>query len=242
MNSTDIQTYLSGCDFFKSCAPAFVDKVANALKLESLSKNQVLFIHEDEAEHFYLVKKGWIKLFRETLDGSQAVVDILPMFHMFGETSIFHDDLYPYSAEAAEQSEVIKIPLDLLKNEIRDNSTLALNMLSAMARYRRQQDQELEHRTLQNAPQRIGCFLLRLADQSKTGPMVIHLPYDKTLVASRLGMQPETFSRALAKLKDATGIKIKGASVELQSLSQLSGYACSACSSEFPCKDLQNCG
>ena len=111
-------------------------------------------------------------------------------------------------------------------------------MMSAMARYRRQQDRELEHRTIQNAPQRIGCFLLRLADQSKTGPVTIHLPYDKTLVASRLGMQPETFSRALSKLKSQTGITIKGATIEMDSLNQLVEFSCAACSSEFPCKDL----
>lgn len=107
-----------------------------------------------------------------------------------------------------------------------------------MARYRRQQDRELEHRTIQNAPQRIGCFLLRLTNQEEEGSVKIHLPYDKTLVASRLGMQPETFSRALNKLKDKTGIRVKGATVELDNLEQLTSYSCSACSSEFPCKDI----
>ena len=111
-------------------------------------------------------------------------------------------------------------------------------MLSAMARYRRRQDQELEHRTIQNAPQRIGCFLLRLTRQDAEGPVTIHLPYDKTLVASRLGMQPETFSRALAKLRDATGITVRGATIEMDSLDRLVRYSCAACSSEFPCQDL----
>lgn len=235
-----LKLFLQQNNFFKKCGDSFIEKMSEAAEEKTLSKNQVLFLHEDEARNFYVVKRGWIKLFRETLDGSQAVVDILPMGQMFGETSIFHEDLYPYSAEAAEPSVVIKIPLEILKQEIKGNSELALSMLSFMARYRRQQDQELEHRTLQNAPQRIGCFLLRLTDQGKQENITIHLPYDKTLVASRLGMQPETFSRALSKLKDATGIKIKGATIELDNLSQLSEYACSACSSEFPCKDLMS--
>jgi CRP-like cAMP-binding protein len=92
---------------------------------------------------------------------------------------------------------------------------------------------------VQNAPQRIGCFLLRLANQTALdNTITIHLPYDKTLVASRLGMQPETFSRALAKLKEKTGIRIKGATIEMESLNQLSDFSCAACSSSFPCKDL----
>lgn len=223
---------------FAPCAPEFVARLAEQSHVIMAEKGKILFIHEDKAERFFLIRNGWVKLFRETLDGAQAVVDILPQGHIFGETSIFQDDLYPYSAESAELCTLVSMPLSLLKTEIESNSKLALSMLSSMARYRRRQDQELEHRTLQTAPQRIGCFLLRLADQASEGSVTIHLPYDKTLLASRLGMQPETFSRALAKLKEATGIDIKGATVHMESLDQLIAYSCPACSSEFPCQDL----
>lgn len=224
---------------FESVSDGFKNKLAQAGQIKTLQKGQMLFVHQDEADKFYIVSQGWMKLFRETLDGDQVVIDILPQGHVFGETSIFEDDIYPYSAEAAETGEVIALPLELLKAEIQDNPKLALSMLSAMARYRKQQDQELEHRTIQNAPQRIGCFLLKIADQRQSGPVKIQLPYDKTLVASRLGMQPETFSRALSKLKGATGIEIKGATIEMKSLDQLAQFSCIACSSEFPCKDTE---
>lgn len=229
---------LENIALFKDASDSFIANLAQNARIQKHSKGHVLFVNQDKAEKFYIVLNGWIKLFRETLDGAQAVVDILPAGHIFGETSIFEDDVYPYSAEAVEPTEVLSLPLEVLKKEIEENPKIALSMLSAMARYRRQQDREIEHRTLQNAPQRIGCFLLRLADQKHEGAITIHLPYDKTLVASRLGMQPETFSRALSKLKQATGIKVKGATVELDSLDQLINYSCAVCSSEFPCKDL----
>lgn len=222
----------------KGASDEFFDAMDREAALQKHAKGKILFLHEDSAEHFFLIQKGWVKLFRETLDGTQSVVDILPAGQVFGESALFEDDLYPYSAEVVEPSEIVSIPLRLLKTEIEQNNKLALNMLSSMARYRRQQDRELEHRTIQNASQRIGCFLLRLTSQDATGPVKIHLPYDKTLVAARLGMQPETFSRALAKLKEKTGIRISGATVEMDTLDQLVQYSCAACSSEFPCKDL----
>ncbi|HPF78042.1 MAG TPA: Crp/Fnr family transcriptional regulator [Alphaproteobacteria bacterium] len=236
---TDISEKISAMPLFKACGEDFLERLTAQAQLITLEKNQVLFVHEDESTRFFLITKGWIKLFRETFDGTQAVVDILTSGHLFGETSIFQSDKYPYSAEATERSEVISMPLSLLKTEIEANPKLALAMLSSMARYRRQQDQELEHRTIQNASQRIGCFLLRLTNQEEDGSVTIHLPYDKTLVASRLGMQPETFSRALGKLKNETGIEIKGATITMKSLDQLSSYSCAACSSDFPCKDLK---
>lgn len=229
---------LNKIPLFRSCDKSFFDSMQSHAQEQEFKKGKIFFIHGDEAERFYFIQNGWVKLFRETLDGAQAVVDILTSGHIFGETALFEDNIYPYSAEAVEPVRVISLPLNILQNEIENNNKMALAMLSSMARYRRQQDEEIEHRSMQNASQRIGCFLLRLAKQERGEAVTIHLPYDKTLVASRLGMQPETFSRALGKLKDQTGICVKGATIEIADLDDLISYTCSACSSEYPCKDI----
>lgn len=237
-----IKDTLLNNSLFQNCGEESLTEIAQGSKIIEAGKGQLLFSNEDEAESYYIVINGWVKLYRETLDGAQAVVDILTTGHIFGETSIFQDDLYPYSAESTEPTKLISLSLKHLKQAIEQNPKIAMAMLSSMAMYRKQQDKELEHRTLQNAPQRIGCFLLRLADQTEPGPVTIYLPYDKTLVASRLGMQPETFSRALSKLKKETGLRVKGATIEVDNILSLSRYACAACSSEFPCQDLKsNC-
>jgi CRP-like cAMP-binding protein len=237
---SEITEFIRSNALFKNCDDAFYETLAQAGQVKTYDKSKVLFINGDAAERFFMIKSGWVKLFRETLDGSQAVVDILTTRSIFGETAIFEDDVYPCSAEIVEKSEIISFPLKTLKTEIENNNKLAFDMLTSMARYRRQQDQEIEHRALQNAPQRIGCFLLRMANQNATGSVRVQLPYDKMLVASRLGMQPETFSRALNKLKDKTDMTIQGSTIEIQDIDQLVDFSCSACSSNFPCKDLSN--
>jgi CRP-like cAMP-binding protein len=224
---------------FKHCNDEFLNNITASSTISCHPKGKTLFIHGDDATRFYYIKSGWVKLYRETLEGTQAIVDILPAGNIFGETSIFENATYPYSAEIVEKADIISLPITHLKTEIENNNKLAMEMLQAMARYRRRQDTELEHLSIQNAPQRIGCFLLRLADQSTKNEVKINLPYDKTLVASRLGMQPETFSRALNKLRDKTGIRIKGSTIEVDKLDQLMNYSCAACSSEFPCKDIK---
>lgn len=233
-----IEETLRNIELFKNCNDQFFTSCAASARTEKHNKGKILFLHGDEAEHFYFIQKGWVKLFRETLDGTQAVVDIFNKGHIFGDTSIFEDGLYPYSAEVVEPSEIIALPIKHLKSEIENNGKFAYDMLTSMAKYRRQQDREIEHRSIQNASQRIGCFLLRLIKQDTEGNIKIHLPYDKMLVASRLGMQPETFSRALKKLQNETGIEVKGATISMDSVDQLSSYSCAACSSEFPCQDL----
>ena len=213
-------------------------RFAEQAVVRDFPKGKILFLHNDTAEYFYIVVNGWVKLFRETLDGDEAVVDVLNEGCIVGETAIFENNLYHCSAELVENSTLISLPLHLLKTQMEESHELSMKMFGAMSRYRQQQDQELEHRDLQSAPQRIGCFLLRLCKQGQTGTITLHLPYDKSLIAARLGMKPETFSRALTRLRNETGIRIQGSTVEMDGLEQLSRYSCSACSSSFPCEDL----
>lgn len=236
--NTNIRDIIGRLDIFQECNATFLDTLAQQSKTQHLKKGQVLIVHEDKAKRFYIISKGLVKLYRETLNGTQAVIDITAKNNIFGETSIFHNNTHPYSAEATENSIIISCPLPLLKTEIENNPKLAIVMLSSMAKLKHETDQELEHRTIQNASQRIGCLLLKIANQNSKKSTSISLPYDKALIASRLGMQPETFSRALKKLKKETKIEIKGTTVTVDNISQLSQYSCIACSSEFPCKDL----
>jgi CRP-like cAMP-binding protein len=51
--------------------------------------------------------------------------------------------------------------------------------------------------------------------------VVLNLPYDKTLIASVLGMKGATFSRALNILRDETGLHITGTRVTIDSIDRL---------------------
>jgi CRP-like cAMP-binding protein len=229
---------LRALPLFQSVGEGELALFTHAARRVEHPKGKVLFIHGEEAFHFYVVVKGWVKLFRETLDGAQAVIDVLTQGHIVGETAVFEGGQYGFSAECVEPVELIMLPTTLLKSAIEGNQRIALNMLGSMSAHRKHQNREIEHLNLQNAPQRIGCFLLRLCpDNPPTNSITLTLPYDKTLIAARLGMKPETFSRALAKLKAETAIEIQGPNVIIHDLQGLVKYTCNYCSSEFPCKE-----
>lgn len=228
---------LDTIDFFRKMSPALLADLHKAGRRLSYSKGQILFMQSDPAEWFYMIEGGWIKLFRETLDGDEVILDVLPAGYIFGETAMFEKSAYPYGAEVIENCSLTAYPLSLLKSHVESHPELALAMLQYLSQKNVSKDREIEHLTVMNAPQRIGCFLLRLCKVKKPAPIILHLPYDKTLIASRLGMQPETFSRALNRLQADTGMKIKGSTVEIANLGTLITYTCTACSNVFPCDD-----
>lgn len=223
---------------FNAMPETLVQNFINASQHITVTKGSTLFMQNDEAEWFYIITKGWVKLFRETLDGDEAVIDMVTTGHIFGESAIVDDNIHSFGATAVEGCELLRFPAKMLKTAVSENHTVALAMLGTLSRHRKQQTREIESLNLQNASQRIGCFLLRLCQINDAEPISLQLPYDKSLIAARLGMKSETFSRALNKLRNDTSITVKGANVLIPELSALSNYSCSACSNEFPCDDL----
>ena len=82
---------------------------------------------------------------------------------------------------------------------------------------------EIEQLKAHSAPQRIADFFVKQAG-SASGSARIALPYEKALIASRLGMKPESFSRALGRLAEL-GVAVERDSVSIADVARLAAFA-----------------
>ncbi|MEZ5690878.1 MAG: Crp/Fnr family transcriptional regulator [Rickettsiales bacterium] len=233
----DIYEHLYKSPLFINVSPEVIKNFADAARLKMEPKGRVLFINGDKSEWFYLIINGWVKLFHETVDGTEVIVNIISDGSIFGENSVLNKDSFDYSAQTVEQTNLIMLPSILLKNVLANDRQISLNMLSQMAEYNRKQNRHIEHLNAQNASQRIGCFLLHLHKKHRPPLLTFNLPYDKSLIASNLGMKPETFSRAIVKLENKTGTSINGTIVNIENLQKLIDYTCNQCSGKFSYND-----
>ena len=215
---------LRGLSLFSNLSDEEIACFRAAAQFRSYKKDRVLYLEGEPAEYFYVISGGWIKLFHTMPEGEEVVVDILTTGDMVGETAIFERDRRTSSAQAVEDVQLISIPMNLLKEQIRLNSKLALNMLSSMSRHYRRHYSEMALNAMQSAPQRIGSFLLRLCPGDKKMGIAFHLPYNKTLIAQSLGMNGSTFSRALNILRQETTVHVDGMCVEIGSVKQLAKF------------------
>lgn len=214
--------FFKGILLFDKLSNEVIENFHAISQLKTYKKGKLLYLEGDKAACFYIICGGWVKLFRITEEGEEVGLAMLTADSITGENSIFEHGQYPNSALVVEDATVLSIPISSLKEELRINTQLAFNMLSSMAQYQRRHELQLEQYLLYTAPQRIGCFLLGLCPvpQQKDGVTLI-LPYDKTLIASVLGMKGATFSRALNILRDETGIQIAGTNVTIDSIDRL---------------------
>lgn len=194
--------------------PETIDLIEHA-SIVTAPDRTTLFVQGDPIDRFYIIIDGWVKLSRLTSDGEPAVLAVFTRGESFGEAAILDSHAFPATAEVVALSRLLSIPSAPFVKELRTNNDLALNMLASMSRRLHYLVKQVEQLQAKSAPQRVGNFLLLLLPGAG-GSVTVSLPYDKSLIAARLGMKPETFSRALVRLRKV-GVRAEGNAVVIPS-------------------------
>lgn len=208
-------------------APLFSGVSAQALRnlaagaiLRRYERDEYLFRTGEQSEYLYLLAQGSVQLSADSDDGREAVVELLRPFESFVVATVLTSQRYLRSARAVEPSHVLLIPARLLLGELKGNPDLAIALLGSMAQKYRHMVREIKSLRLRTASQRLALYLLQLVENSG---QAARLPYDKKLLASRLGMTPESFSRALAELRQYS-VDVRGDEVRVGDREQLRTY------------------
>src|SRR5271166_770912 len=207
---------------FKAMGPAIsramIDRAPRAY-----ARGEPVFHEGDPADGFFCIIEGWAKLTRLREDGDEVVVSIFSAGETFAEVAMFLGGRYPASCDAASPARILKIDATKLRQAVLDQPQLAFDMLAAASVRLRQLVDEIEQLKAQSAPQRIAGFFVKQTPLA-SGPARIALPYEKALIASRLGMKPESFSRALGRLEEL-GVVVERESVSISDVGRLAAFA-----------------
>ncbi len=207
--------------------------------VQEYRKGLRLFEYGDPAELFYVVLEGWIKLYRDNAEGEETVIALVSRGETFSETATFEGSDYPFSAQVVGGSaKCLAMPAGIIREKVHSSPKIALTMLASLCRHMDQLSLTYENITRLTSAQRLGCFLLKLSMDEKYAA-AIRLPYDKFLVASRLGMQPETFSRAMRRLKRDLGITFRGRDVQIPDIAALQSYCEVHCFQQETCSPAE---
>jgi CRP-like cAMP-binding protein len=235
MNAEELTTSFP---LMRGVEPNIVDMVLAEADLIDFQRGQSLYQHGENASHVMFLNAGWVKLCRETADGEEVILDIQGKGSILGKGLALGETSLPYHVVAVDDGAYLSVPVKKMTQAILQSQLLSINLLQAMSRQGHRQTTELEHLAVQKAPQRIGCFLLGLANEDY-GPANYDLPFDKSLLAGKLGMKPETFSRALSQLR-GHGVRVDKKKVHIEDIERLSDYTCMSCSKVFPCDQAES--
>lgn len=214
--------------FFAELEADALDRVRAGACRQRLAPGERLFEMGRPAERFWLVREGRVKLHRIAPNGAEKVVEVVGPGQTFAEAVMFLTlREYPVHAEALTESEVLGFDADGFLAELRASPEACLRVLGGLALRLKRRVDEIEALSLQNSTLRVITWLLQqLPNDAAPGAVHrIHLDVQKRILASRLSLQPETLSRALATLVERGVIAVEGPVVEVRDVARLKALA-----------------
>ncbi len=195
----------------------------DAARLRRFRRGQPIFHHGDTAQFIHIVISGWVKLYRIAPNGAEAVVGVMTKGQSFGEPIALRRATYPVSADATTECELLAVPAQAFLDLLQSRPEAAISILSATFLHLQGLVEQIEQLKARSGPQRVAEFLLDLCPPDTESAAVV-LPYDKLLIAGRLGMKPESLSRAFVRLRDH-GVRISQSNAVIASTSRLRDLA-----------------
>ncbi|GGC60332.1 Crp/Fnr family transcriptional regulator [Marinobacter halophilus] len=187
---------------FSSLKSNDLDSLIHQSRRLRLGHHQLLYRQDMPAHHFFFVLSGRLRLYRLDSSGIDRTLDSIAPGDCFAEVMIYADPpRYACYAEALKSSEVLMIPVKAYQELLDQRPEYAQAALRHYAMRAVSRFHDLEIMTVQNARDRLIRYLIDLLPNGTHEGGEVELPLPKCLVASRLAMQPETFSRILADLK-----------------------------------------
>lgn len=205
---------------------AELDRVAAGTREAHALRGDVLFRKGDPCEGFHLVVYGQIKLAFTSPSGSEKVVELMGPGQSFGEAVMFTEKPYPVYAQALVDSMLLHVAKGVVFEEIERDPKFARKMIGGLSRRLHSLVSDLESYTLHSGTQRAIGYMLRGEPEkgNKGAPLSVALPTSKTIIASRLNLTPEHFSRILHDLSEAGLIRVEGRSIMILDLEGLRKY------------------
>lgn len=176
----------------------------------NLVAGQNLFTQDQPANAFYIVLSGLVRLYRTSPQGDEKVIELIGPGRMFAEAVMFMGGRYPVNAMAQTDSGLIGVDAIFFKDWLSQDANRCMRMLAATSSRLHKMVNEIDRLTLMKGSDRLLQYLLDHADPDDEGRQVVDLEAPKQVIASRIGVKPETFSRLLHKLTDAGYVEVRG--------------------------------
>lgn len=222
-NMSDKLSWLHGSPIFSALTDEQLKRLQSSISMCKLSQGAHLFSQGEEAKSFYLLLSGQVRLYRLSPSGQEKVVELVNPGQTFAEALIFQDlPTYPLNAQALVDSELLVISgngfVELLSGSVES----CFKVMASLSMRLRKLLGEIDALTLQNSGLRVANYLLHLRDEEN---MEVKLPAAKQVIASRLSIQPETFSRTLHALSDSGLIEVDGQVIRFLDIEALRNYS-----------------
>ena len=221
MRSHDLEEMRS-LPIFSGVPAQHVEVMLQASFLQRFPAHVELVREGDAADFLHVVVDGQVELFSQHRD-RETTVGVIGAGNSFIVAAVLMDRIYLKSARVLSQARILMIPADIVRRYFAEDAAFARALAIELAMAYRGVVKELKNQKLRSSLERLANWILAQDRQIGQGGR-INLPFDKKVLASRLGMAPEVLSRSFAALAPYH-VTVNGASILIGDHDALIGLA-----------------
>lgn len=214
--------FIQNLALFKEASAEEVERIAQGTRVVHAARQETLFHKGDPSEGFYLMVYGQIKLAFTSPQGAEKVVEIIGAGMSFGEAVMFLDSPHVVYAQTLSDSLLLFVTKAAVLDELERNPVFARKMLGGLSRRLHGIISDVEAYCMHSGAQRVIGYLLRDAEQAEGDhDLDVVLPTNKGVIASRLNLTPQHFSRILHDLSEAGLVEVDGRVIHIADVKRL---------------------
>ncbi|NQV80048.1 MAG: cyclic nucleotide-binding domain-containing protein [Alphaproteobacteria bacterium] len=206
---------------FATMAQACFDRLTPASFLQKFPAGVTIVREGDPSDFLHVVLEGAVELFAESNNRETAISIVRPIATFILAAAV-RDVPQLMSGRTLTPSRILMIPSRNIRTCIAEDQAFAQAMIDELAGSFRFMVKTVKNQKLRTAIERLANYLL--ACRHKEASLSFTLPIEKQLLASLLGMTPESLSRAFGTLK-AYGVEVDGNKVVLSNEKDLTTLA-----------------
>ena len=220
-----IRDFLANLPLFREVEEAGIARLAlNATEVDA-PRETLVFRRGGLCAGLHAVIVGQVKLSVDTRRGDEKVMELAGPGMCIGEAAMFLGKPHIMTAETLTDCKLLYVEKDAILDEIRRDPQFAQRVIEILSQRLYQRIIDLESYTLHSGTERVINYLLAhdLCGMFN-GAVSITLPVKKGVIASRLNLTHEHFSRILHELMDERLIKVDGRDVHVLDTGRLRAY------------------
>ena len=194
--------------------PVVPDGLKELGHLKRFQKGEMLFSAQDEADGFYYIEMGEIRVYKMDEQGREMEVVRLGPGDFLGEAIVFVSPAFPVFAQAAADSDVLFFDKKIVNRKLAKDSSVAKYFVDLLARKCVVLSNRIESLGLRTVRQRLIRYLLTQCSGEKR--CLVELKIKKGELAKALGTISETLSRNLKQMQEEGLIEVEGNRISIK--------------------------
>ncbi|MCB0115072.1 MAG: Crp/Fnr family transcriptional regulator [Caldilineaceae bacterium] len=216
----DLILHLQHIPLFASLPEPLLAELAQRAVKRHYTAGELIFLEGSQAEGYFYLAEGWIKVVKVSADGREQVLRFLGPGETFNEMGVFAQRPNPATAIALEPVTLWVIPRQALQAILATQPDAMLRILESMADRIVDLVNLVADLSLHTVETRLARLLL---EQAEDTDVILRRRWStQAEMAARLGTVPDVLSRALRNLAEDNIIRLERQQIQILDRERLS--------------------